>query len=77
VIHLDNYSVHKRQASADWLEENGMPYMSYSPYSPDLASSDFYLSPTVKERLERIQVVDEDQFSECLQKILSVSTEKN
>jgi hypothetical protein len=40
------------------------------PYSPDLAYSDFYLFPTVKAKLERIQVTDEDQFFESLQEIL-------
>jgi hypothetical protein len=39
-------------------------------HSPDLASSNFYLFPTVKEKLERIQVADEDQLFECLQEIL-------
>jgi hypothetical protein len=40
-------------------------------YSPDLAFSDFYLFATVKERLERIQLADEDQFFEALQEILN------
>jgi hypothetical protein len=41
-----------------------------SPYSPDLALSDFSLFPTMKEELEQIQVADEDQFFESLQEIL-------
>jgi hypothetical protein len=44
--------------------------MLYPPYSPNLASSNFYLFPTVKEKLERIQLADEDQFFECLQGVL-------
>jgi hypothetical protein len=36
--------------------------MSQPPYSPDLAPSDFYLCPTMKEKLERTQVADEDKF---------------
>jgi hypothetical protein len=44
--------------------------MPYPSYSPDLALDDFYLFPTVKEKLERIHVADEDQFFECLQEIL-------
>jgi hypothetical protein len=40
------------------------------PYSPDLARSDFYLFPRVKERLERTHVADEDEFFESLQGIL-------
>jgi hypothetical protein len=42
----------------------------HQPYSPDLILSDFYLFPTVKEKLELIQVGDEDEFCECLQEIL-------
>jgi hypothetical protein len=47
----------------------------YTPYStPTLfvwfGSNYFYLFPTVKEKLERIRIADEDQFSESLQEIL-------
>jgi hypothetical protein len=45
--------------------------MPYQLYSPDLASSDFYLFATVKAKFERIQLADEDQFFECLQGVLS------
>jgi hypothetical protein len=45
--------------------------MPHSPYLSDLAPSDFYLFATVKEKLERIQVADEDQLFDCLQEILS------
>jgi hypothetical protein len=70
MVHLDNCSVHTSQASRDWLEEHNMHRMPQPPYSPDLTSSDFYLFPTVKEKLERTQVADEDQFVESLQTIL-------
>jgi hypothetical protein len=50
---------------------------THPPYLPDLAPSDFYLFPTVKEKLERIQLADEDQFFECLQGILGVWINKN
>jgi hypothetical protein len=43
--------------------------MPQSCYSPNLASSAFYLFPTLKEELERIQVIDDDQFFDCLQEI--------
>jgi hypothetical protein len=71
VVHLDNCTVHTSRASTDWLEEHGIRRMPHPLYSLDLASCDFYLFPTVKEKLERIQVADDDQFSECLQEILS------
>jgi hypothetical protein len=69
VIHFANCSVHLCQASTDWLEEHGMRSMPQPPYSPDLAPSDFYLFPAVKEKIERTQVADEDQFFEFLQAI--------
>jgi hypothetical protein len=56
--------------STDWLKENSILHMPHSPYSLDLAFSDFYLFPTVNEKLERIQLADEDQFFECLQEVL-------
>jgi hypothetical protein len=62
VIHLDNCSVHTSRVSTDWLKEPNILSMLHQPYSPDLASSDFYLFPTVKEKLERIHLADEDQF---------------
>jgi hypothetical protein len=66
VIHLDNCSVNTSPVSAEWLEEHGMHRMPWPLYSSDLASSDFYLFPTVKKKLERTQVADKDQFSESL-----------
>jgi hypothetical protein len=44
--------------------------MPHSLSSFDLAFSDFYLFPTVKKKLERIQLTDENQFFECLQEVL-------
>jgi hypothetical protein len=39
-------------------------------YSSNLATSDLYLFSTVKEKLERIHLADDDQFFECLQGVL-------
>jgi hypothetical protein len=70
VVHLDNCPVHTSRGSTDWLEKHGIHHMSDRPYSLDLASSDCYLFPTVKEKLERIQLADEDQFFGYLQEVL-------
>jgi hypothetical protein len=45
--------------------------MPQPPYSPDLATRGFYLFPTVKEKLEQIQLADKNQSLESLQMILS------
>jgi histone-lysine N-methyltransferase SETMAR len=70
MVHLDNCSVHISRASTNWLEENGIRRIPRPSYSPVLAPGDFYLFPTVEEKLERIQLADEDWFFECLQEIL-------
>jgi hypothetical protein len=47
-----------------------MVSMPYPPYSPDLATRDFYLLPTVKEKLEHAVITDDDQLFEELHRIL-------
>jgi hypothetical protein len=69
VFHEDNCSVHTSRGSTDWIEEYGIRRMPHSRYLSNIASSGFYLFPIVKEKLERIQVADEDQFFERLQEI--------
>jgi histone-lysine N-methyltransferase SETMAR len=70
MVHLDNCSVHISLVSISWLEKYGMCYVLHPPYSPDLALSDFHLSSIVKEKLEWIQVRQENQLYECSQEIL-------
>jgi transposase len=60
VIHRDDCSIHRSRASTDSLEEHDIVLMPQSPYSPDLASIYFYLFPAVKEKLELIQLSDEN-----------------
>jgi hypothetical protein len=70
VVHLDNCSVHTSRVSTHWLKEHSIVRMPRPSYLPSLASNDFYLFPTVKEKLEWIHLADEDQFFECLQDVL-------
>jgi hypothetical protein len=70
VVSVDNCSVHTSRGSTDWLEKHGIYRMSDQCYSPNLATSDLYLFSTVKDKLERIHLPNEDQFFECLQGVL-------
>jgi hypothetical protein len=45
--------------------------MPQLPYSSDLAPSDFYLFPTVKEKLQHIAMRDQDQIFEYSIEILA------
>jgi hypothetical protein len=46
------------------------------PYSPNLAPNDFYLFPTIKEKLKDIQMVDEEHLFYQLQEILKSISRK-
>jgi hypothetical protein len=70
VVSVDNCSVDTSRGLTDLLEKYNIHRMSDKSYSPNLATNDLYLFSTVKEKLERIHLADEDQFLECLQGIL-------
>jgi hypothetical protein len=67
VVSVDNCSVRTSRGSTDWPEKYGIYRVPDQFYSPNLATSDLYLFSTVKEKLDRIHLADEDQFFECLQ----------
>jgi histone-lysine N-methyltransferase SETMAR len=73
IVHLDNCLIHTRRASEAFMAEHNMIRVKHPSYSPDLAPSDFYLFPTIKERFTDIQMVGEkdlfDQLRELLNKI--------
>jgi hypothetical protein len=58
-VHLDNCSIHTSGANEVFMAEDNMIRFKHPPHSPDLAPSDFYLFPTIKERLTDIQMADE------------------
>jgi hypothetical protein len=54
-----------------------MVSMPHPRYSPDLVPSDFYLFPTVKERLKHAGITDEDQLFEESTQVWCRFLEKN
>jgi hypothetical protein len=61
-VHLDSCSIHTSGANEVFMAEHNVIRLKHSPYSPDLAPSDFYLFPTIKERLTNIQMVNDEDF---------------
>ena len=47
----DNAAAHKAKVTTTFLSEQGIQILDHPPYSPDLAPCDFWLFPTLKERL--------------------------
>jgi hypothetical protein len=60
MVSVDNCSVHTSRGSTDWLEKHDIHRMPDQSCSPNLATNDLYLFSTVKEKLERIHLADED-----------------
>ncbi len=48
---MDNATVHAAATVQDYLAAKGIKTIRHPPYSPDLASADFFLFPKVKSEL--------------------------
>jgi hypothetical protein len=70
MVSVDNWALHTSRGSIHWLEKHDIHRMPDQSYSHNLATSYLYLFSTVKEKLERIHLADEDQFFESLQGVV-------
>jgi histone-lysine N-methyltransferase SETMAR len=62
IVHSDNARPQTARQTREFIEAYGMEQAPYSPYSPDLAPSDFYLFDYLKDRLQRQYFEDGDQL---------------
>ena len=85
-LHHDNASAvpHKARITQTYLDDNGIHLMEHRPYSPDLASCDFWPFPKVKSALAgkhfskiqdlaqavhaEMRAVPASEYQECFQK---------
>lgn len=51
ILHHDNASCHTSAQTTAYLNIENVELMGHPPYSPDLAPNDFFLFPTVKNRM--------------------------
>ena len=51
ILHHDNASSHTSCHTNEFLAAKNIELMGHPPYSPDLAPSDFFLFPTIKDKL--------------------------
>jgi transposase len=63
LLHHDNAPAHAAIPTRRFLTDNNMTVVPHSPYSPDLAPSNFFLLPKLKMKLKgrRFQTVEEIQ----------------
>jgi histone-lysine N-methyltransferase SETMAR len=61
LFHHDNAPAHTARAARDVLREFRWEVLPHPPYSPDLAPSDFFLFPKLKESLKGIRFASTDE----------------
>jgi transposase len=54
IVHADDARLHTARVTLEFLKQNGMKRTPHSPYSPDLAPSDFYLLSLISYLLSLI-----------------------
>jgi transposase len=71
VVHAENARVHTAQKRRTFCEENGLRLTPHPPYSPDLASSDFFLFGYVKERLKGMVFPSYEELLEVIGEVVT------
>ena len=51
LLHHDNAPIHRSTIINEYLNEMGIKTLKHPSYSPDLSPCDFWLFPTIKQRL--------------------------
>ena len=51
ILHHDNSPIHTSKIITNFLYENKVKTLNHPPYSPDLSPCDFWLFPTIKQRM--------------------------
>lgn len=52
MLHHDNASSHSSLRTKAFIQESGIETLPHPPYSPDLAPCDFFLFPTIKDKIK-------------------------
>ena len=75
-LHHDNASSHTAALTKNFLNKNQLRLLPQPPYSPGLASCDFFLFPKLKEKLKGITFETEKQLTCAISKSLNVPFRK-
>ena len=73
-FHQDNVSVHNSILVTDYLTKMGIKTVPHPPYSPDLASCDFWLFPKLKEKLRGCCYETIEEMKEAVTKVIDTLT---
>ena len=76
-FHQDNAPVHNSILVTDYLTKMGIKTVPDPPYSPDLASSDFWLFPQLKENLRGCRYKTIEDMKEAVTKVIDTLTQED
>ena len=73
----DNATVYNSILVTDYLTKMGTKTVPHPPYSPDLAPSDFWLFPKLKEKLRGCRYETIEEMKEAVTKIIDTLTQED
>ena len=73
----DNAPVHNSILVTDYLTKMGIKTVAHPPYSPDLAPSDFWLFPKLKEKLGDCRYETIEEMKEVVTKVIDTLTQED
>ena len=76
-FHQDNALVHNSIVVTDYLSNMGIRTVTHPPYSPDLAPSDFWIFPKLKEKLRGCRYETIEEMKEAVTKVLDPLTQED
>ena len=76
-FHQDNAPVHNSILVTDYLTKMGIKKVPQPPYSPDLASCDFWLFPKLKEKLRGCRYETIEEMKEAVTKVIDTLTQED
>lgn len=71
ILHHDNASSHTARLTIDYLKEKSVEIMTHCPYSPDLSPNDFFLFPTVKQKMRGQRFSTPQEAVEVFENLIS------
>ena len=76
-FYQDNAPVHYSILVTDYLTKMGIKTVPHPPYSPDLASCDFWLFPKLKEKHRGCRFETIEEMKEAVTKVIDTLTQED
>ena len=70
IVHHDNASSHSAHQTVRFLTNSGAEILGHPPYSPDLAPCDFFLFPTVKNKMRGLHFSSAEAAVEAYEQLV-------